>query len=285
MSAPEKQETSPPADAQADESSRPNGFTAVNGAGGRSPPQTNGTSSPKEPAKPTPAEEPQPRSNGPVPPKSSTASQSVSPSTTGTPVNAPRNDTPASLESPPNRKRSYPEAFGEPEGRAYYTKAPESEKRHEMPHGLETYAPSHQEPSGIANDSDRRRPLNSDFDPHANVPQPYYPAPPAAQASDDAERRLVEALQHDSEDPHAHSADYGSPGADDDLGSQTAYGEYSTSRSGVQVDSDRKRRKRVFSNRTKTGCMTCRKRKKKCDELKPECKSSPVCSCPCRTTH
>ena len=36
--------------------------------------------------------------------------------------------------------------------------------------------------------------------------------------------------------------------------------------------SDPKRRKRNFSNRTKTGCLTCRKRKKKCDETKPECK-------------
>lgn len=33
-----------------------------------------------------------------------------------------------------------------------------------------------------------------------------------------------------------------------------------------------KKRKRNFSNRTKTGCMTCRRRKKKCDETKPKCK-------------
>lgn len=37
------------------------------------------------------------------------------------------------------------------------------------------------------------------------------------------------------------------------------------------VHSDPKKRKRNFSNRTKTGCLTCRKRKKKCDEAKPEC--------------
>jgi hypothetical protein len=37
---------------------------------------------------------------------------------------------------------------------------------------------------------------------------------------------------------------------------------------------DPKKRKRNFSNRTKTGCLTCRKRKKKCDETKPECKIS-----------
>jgi hypothetical protein len=46
---------------------------------------------------------------------------------------------------------------------------------------------------------------------------------------------------------------------------------------GVRVDP--KRRKRVFSNRTKTGCITCRRRKKKCDEGKPECKLSPCHWC------
>ena len=32
------------------------------------------------------------------------------------------------------------------------------------------------------------------------------------------------------------------------------------------------KRKRNFSNRTKTGCMTCRRRKKKCGEERPYCK-------------
>lgn len=32
-----------------------------------------------------------------------------------------------------------------------------------------------------------------------------------------------------------------------------------------------KKRKRRFSTRTKTGCFTCRKRRKKCDEAKPTC--------------
>jgi hypothetical protein len=32
-----------------------------------------------------------------------------------------------------------------------------------------------------------------------------------------------------------------------------------------------RKRKREFVNRTKTGCGTCRSRKKKCDEAKPEC--------------
>ena len=42
-------------------------------------------------------------------------------------------------------------------------------------------------------------------------------------------------------------------------------------RAGVQHIA--KKRRRQFANRTKTGCGTCRKRKKKCDEAKPECKS------------
>jgi hypothetical protein len=40
---------------------------------------------------------------------------------------------------------------------------------------------------------------------------------------------------------------------------------------------DAKKRKRQFANRTKTGCGTCRKRKKKCDEAKPECTSILPC--------
>ncbi|KAK8197681.1 uncharacterized protein BKA78DRAFT_306545 [Phyllosticta capitalensis] len=41
-------------------------------------------------------------------------------------------------------------------------------------------------------------------------------------------------------------------------------------KAGVQID-PQKKRKRNFSNRTKTGCQTCRRRKKKCDENKPVC--------------
>jgi hypothetical protein len=39
---------------------------------------------------------------------------------------------------------------------------------------------------------------------------------------------------------------------------------------------DPKKRKRQFVNRTRTGCGTCRRRKKKCDEEKPKCTSSPL---------
>lgn len=35
----------------------------------------------------------------------------------------------------------------------------------------------------------------------------------------------------------------------------------------------RARKRRQLASRTKTGCRTCRKRKKKCDEAKPKCKN------------
>lgn len=60
-----------------------------------------------------------------------------------------------------------------------------------------------------------------------------------------------------------------SPDGDDFYGSYTP----EHRRDGSMIQSDPKKRKRNFSNRTKTGCLTCRKRKKKCDESKPECES------------
>ncbi|KAJ4307394.1 hypothetical protein N0V94_009738 [Neodidymelliopsis sp. IMI 364377] len=43
------------------------------------------------------------------------------------------------------------------------------------------------------------------------------------------------------------------------------------SRDDQQSESKKPGRKRQFANRTKTGCGTCRRRKKKCDEAKPKC--------------
>ncbi|KAK4691768.1 maltose O-acetyltransferase, partial [Lecanoromycetidae sp. Uapishka_2] len=95
------------------------------------------------------------------------------------------------------------------------------------------------------------------------------PAPPRPYYSDPQEAHLANALQrenrgYDTMGPRDH-IQYGSPEDDDDPHGQY----YGADRS--SQDLDRKRRKRVFSNRTKTGCMTCRRRKKKCDEQHPEC--------------
>lgn len=112
----------------------------------------------------------------------------------------------------------------------------------------------------VRNDYDQ--PVDPSIAPQA--PRPYYTDP------DDAHMATV--LQRETRGYESMPRDtYGSPEDDDDPNGHYDYG---TNRS--SQDLDRKRRKRVFSNRTKTGCMTCRRRKKKCDEQHPECKLATV---------
>jgi len=85
------------------------------------------------------------------------------------------------------------------------------------------------------------------------------------------DQQIGEVLQRASQSMDAqrhHEYDHGSP---DDDRSANPYS-YGHDQREMSVQSDPKKRKRNFSNRTKTGCMTCRKRKKKCDETHPECK-------------
>lgn len=86
-----------------------------------------------------------------------------------------------------------------------------------------------------------------------------------------SDSHMAEALQrenrsYDSMPPRDH---YITPEEEDDP--HVHYGTFGGTRESQSNEIDRKRRKRVFSNRTKTGCMTCRRRKKKCDEQHPEC--------------
>ncbi len=76
--------------------------------------------------------------------------------------------------------------------------------------------------------------------------------------------QLREALSRENNSDHYSET---SPGQEDGRGA-SYQGQYGS------VQADHKKRKRNFSNRTKTGCMTCRKRKKKCDEARPECECS-----------
>jgi hypothetical protein len=104
----------------------------------------------------------------------------------------------------------------------------------------------------------------------------YEPSQTPQQLHSTDDRLMTEALtreiQRDPHQPHLHNG-YATtnPGEDDRNGIQYQGG-YVHDQNGVQVQSDLKKRKRNFSNRTKTGCMTCRKRKKKCDEGRPDCK-------------
>ncbi|KAG8169013.1 hypothetical protein KVR01_001762 [Diaporthe batatas] len=114
---------------------------------------------------------------------------------------------------------------------------------------------------------DRERDRDSWYSPHERRDDrdPYSQPPSAAPDSANTEEQIGDALRRATED-------YPQTSPDGDDMSMTYSGQYTPEqrRDGV-VQSDPKKRKRNFSNRTKTGCLTCRKRKKKCDEAKPEC--------------
>ena len=153
----------------------------------------------------------------------------------------------------------------------------EKHSAHDEPH---SYPPPNRVPDYDAEPTH----LNGHYEPSMPNNQPYY-----TQGPDNADVRMVEALQretHSSHPPPRHM-EYGSHESEDQHPDEKGYTghhdmyehheQYSGhpndhNRTPVSgPDGDRKRRKRVFSNRTKTGCMTCRKRKKKCDETHPEC--------------
>ena len=93
----------------------------------------------------------------------------------------------------------------------------------------------------------------------------------AQQPHPTSDEQLGEVLQRASQHIDAQRREYASP-ADDRSGNP--YEGYGHDRREMSAQSDPKKRKRNFSNRTKTGCMTCRRRKKKCDETRPECEFS-----------
>lgn len=98
---------------------------------------------------------------------------------------------------------------------------------------------------------------------------PYSQPASAVPDSAHTDEQIGDALRRATE-----QSDYPATSPDGDDRSLRYSSQYSERRDGV-IQSDPKKRKRNFSNRTKTGCLTCRKRKKKCDEAKPECECIP----------
>lgn len=86
--------------------------------------------------------------------------------------------------------------------------------------------------------------------------------------SSHTEDQLREALTRENQGSDGQSSHTRASPGEEDSSFQSPYGD---NRTPIQREDERKKRKRNFSNRTKTGCMTCRKRKKKCDETRPEC--------------
>lgn len=102
-------------------------------------------------------------------------------------------------------------------------------------------------------------------DPPSAAPDLWSAQQYAAVSQMNADDRLRDALTQNLEPQSAYERDPPSPSTDD-------RGPYPPGdRRDLPGQADAKKRKRNFSNRTKTGCMTCRRRKKKCDETQPEC--------------
>ncbi|KAL8859529.1 MAG: hypothetical protein Q9178_003928 [Gyalolechia marmorata] len=195
----------------------------------------------------------------------------------------------------PKRKRSYPDEYDQPNSSTYHNHGlPLSPQRprmypqengngRERDHGTpdtygrpdrvdapELYPRQERSPPPAENypQPERHSLVRNEYDNRVegNIApgRPYY-----------SEARMAEALQRENnsyEPMPMHESQFGSPDDDDENQHGQQYGDYGgTPRTQAQRDLDRTRRKRVFSNRTKTGCMTCRRRKKKCDELHPEC--------------
>ncbi|KAF2745614.1 trimeric LpxA-like protein [Sporormia fimetaria CBS 119925] len=164
---------------------------------------------------------------------------------------------------------SYPTSNGM-DRRDQPSPAPGSRKR---PHSedTQTFLPS---PHSAAGTSSHQ--VSSYASPEASPPLSH-------SATMDSQRSLPPPASHGDQDGWRHDAshyrptpDAATPGPQQitngtlEQSPQPDAGMTTVTRAGVQIDTGRKR-KRQFANRTKTGCGTCRRRKKKCDEGKPEC--------------
>lgn len=101
---------------------------------------------------------------------------------------------------------------------------------------------------------DSREDWNQREERNSSYEGPYSAGPISAQSDEQMAEHLRRATSQQDSDGEGYSGQYTPEQRRDGL-----------------LQSDPKKRKRNFSNRTKTGCLTCRKRKKKCDEAKPEC--------------
>jgi hypothetical protein len=89
---------------------------------------------------------------------------------------------------------------------------------------------------------------------------------------DASDAHLAEALQRNNQEQDAGQNGWATMRHGDETGQESQhYTSYTSDQRSSQTAQASMKRKRVFSNRTKTGCMTCRRRKKKCDEGQPHC--------------
>lgn len=148
-------------------------------------------------------------------------------------------------------------AAGGPE-RPYLTTERDPFERDHRERDYQHYGEEHRE---------RERDRESWYSPQESRDDRHPYSQPASAVPDSAhtEEQMGEALRRATEQDYPQTSPEGEDGS-------MGYSQYTPERKGGAAQADAKKRKRIFSNRTKTGCMTCRRRKKKCDEAKPECK-------------
>lgn len=238
----------------------PSRFTAVNGKDSTIPAPTVGTatvSQPRDrfPSGPDPQDTPQ-RHDAQSPPEQESHGSSPE----------------ASIYSKHKRKRS---DSGEQESRQSSEQTHATGRPVNYPHDIDTPRNPNGAGPGSVSDLEHNHAAGGRSDQESG-PWPEYDTQLVSQAQraqqmDASDVQLVDALQQEAhgEDssPRHLSASRLTPGPPIHSASSPAY---SSERPGTAVQVAPKR-KRVFSNRTKTGCMTCRRRKKKCDEQHPAC--------------
>ena len=161
-------------------------------------------------------------------------------------------------------------------------------------HTATSQTPSSVYPASNGNDSSHKRKRSGTDDAGRSSPQRQYDYSPPKRTnhpqhvadralhvlgnSDD--QRYYKSQNGIDHGDHAWSQGHGQPvqapatnGAGDEDNSPGSTGQNYDSMNGS--NSIVPKRKRNFSNRTKTGCMTCRRRKKKCDEIRPHCMCLP----------
>ena len=94
---------------------------------------------------------------------------------------------------------------------------------------------------------------------------------PPPQVRPETEAHLAESLQRSLHGVGSVQPEAGSASPPNESSVLEDQNSYSPEQQQDGENSDPKKKKRNFSNRTKTGCHTCRRRKKKCDEKKPLC--------------
>lgn len=173
-----------------------------------------------------------------------------------------------SVEQAHKRKRSSStEANGYPAHARYdYSPPKRAEHQHMAEGALQALGDTdrHAHPQHPHQTNGDHRANHSQSNSWQSTPSQYAQQQNAGGPMNLSEARLASALQQanqqESGNPHLEPAVRGTSSAD-------GYGpdEAGSNQSGTK-------RKRQFANRTKTGCKTCRTRKKKCDEGQPTCK-------------